>query len=376
MPELTEHDAELLFAYLDGELSADEVTALERRLTEDDFLRRELASLRQMVTLIHALPEAKAPRNFTLTPAMVAPKTAPPLQVLPAAEPLIAATMAASPAQPALKIASKPAPRRRIAWQSFAAAAAVFVIAIGFIGVVFNTSQPAPPNVAFAPTETIFSNGIISQENIATLERQETVAASDETANTMPLPAATIMPTDADMAEDAARKDPTEMAVAVQPQAAEIQPEAGIMNMPADTETMPDAGGAPDIDGQVPGFSINPDTNMSGFTVATLPPDALYYAQMTTTPLAPEIVPNEHSFAPPVAAQMTFAPDTLAASTEPETSESAMGVPVTSSDSEADGIMTTPSNTIYVPNVRDGFLVLNGIVLLHWLLNRFIWEQP
>ncbi len=378
MPELTERDAELLFAYIDGELAADEVTALEQRLNEDAFLRRELASLRQMVTLIHALPEAKAPRNFTLTPEMVAPKTAPPLQVLPAAEPMVAATMATAP--PTLKIVDKPASRRRSTWQSFAAAAAVFVLAVGFIGVALNNSQSTPANVALAPTEATFSNVIVSQDNPTTPELQATDNFSDAAANTTALPAvATMNPTETDIIEEFARKDPTEIALTEQ-QTTEIQPEdATIMGaMPADAEMGIDGmGGAPDIDNQVPGFSVNPDPSMQGFAIVTLPPDALYYVQMTTTPLPPEIEPNDANPIPAVAAQMTFAPASLATTAESaEAAGETVNVQGTTTGMGDELSLTTNSDLFFTPNVRDGFLVLNGFLLLQWLLNRFVIGQP
>lgn len=65
-------DNELLSAYIDGMLEDTEHTALEERLNNDPFLRDELAALRQTIALIHQLPQRKAPRNFTLTQAMVA----------------------------------------------------------------------------------------------------------------------------------------------------------------------------------------------------------------------------------------------------------------------------------------------------------------
>jgi hypothetical protein len=62
----SEHDIELLSAYLDGELSHRERTALEQQLAQDPVLRSALQGLRETVSLVHALPRLKAPRNFTL----------------------------------------------------------------------------------------------------------------------------------------------------------------------------------------------------------------------------------------------------------------------------------------------------------------------
>jgi anti-sigma factor RsiW len=68
---VNEQDIELLSAYLDGELSDSEREQLEQRLQAEPDLRRELESLRQLVALVRTVPMLKAPRDFTLTPAMV-----------------------------------------------------------------------------------------------------------------------------------------------------------------------------------------------------------------------------------------------------------------------------------------------------------------
>jgi hypothetical protein len=71
-------DYELLSAYIDGELTDDERISLEQRLAEDSFLQHELNSLRSTVSLIHTLQPMTAPRDFTLTEAMVSsPKVIP-----------------------------------------------------------------------------------------------------------------------------------------------------------------------------------------------------------------------------------------------------------------------------------------------------------
>jgi len=64
---------ELLSAYLDGELSPRERARLEARLATDPELRERLEGLRRTVALVRGLPQVQAPRNFLLTPAMVAP---------------------------------------------------------------------------------------------------------------------------------------------------------------------------------------------------------------------------------------------------------------------------------------------------------------
>lgn len=71
-PTLTDHDYELLSAYLDGMLTAAERAALEARLQTEPLLKRELAALRRTVALVKGLPVLKAPRNFILDASMVA----------------------------------------------------------------------------------------------------------------------------------------------------------------------------------------------------------------------------------------------------------------------------------------------------------------
>jgi hypothetical protein len=74
---MDERDLELLSAYLDGQLPAEERSALEARLRVDDALRRELDLLRETTGLIRSLPVRKAPRNYTLTPAQASRSTTP-----------------------------------------------------------------------------------------------------------------------------------------------------------------------------------------------------------------------------------------------------------------------------------------------------------
>lgn len=67
---------EQLSAYLDAQLPVAEQTALEADLARDAALWQRAASLRQTVALVQALPLREPPRNYLLTPAMVAAPTA------------------------------------------------------------------------------------------------------------------------------------------------------------------------------------------------------------------------------------------------------------------------------------------------------------
>ena len=67
----SDRDLEQLSAYLDGNLSASDRAAFETRLTADSSLQSALDDLRNIKTRLGALPVVRAPRNFTLTPAMI-----------------------------------------------------------------------------------------------------------------------------------------------------------------------------------------------------------------------------------------------------------------------------------------------------------------
>ena len=66
-----EYIQELLSAYLDGELTAEERALVEQALDASPELQQELESLRQTVALVKALPPVAAPRPFTLSEADV-----------------------------------------------------------------------------------------------------------------------------------------------------------------------------------------------------------------------------------------------------------------------------------------------------------------
>lgn len=69
---ISPEDLMALSAYLDGALDPPERSSLERRLATEPLLRAELDSLRDTVNLVKSLPRLKAPRDFTLTPVMLA----------------------------------------------------------------------------------------------------------------------------------------------------------------------------------------------------------------------------------------------------------------------------------------------------------------
>ncbi len=64
-------DIELLSAYLDGQLNPNESARLEARIDSDAELNSALIDIRAARNILRQLPRRKAPRNFTLTRAMV-----------------------------------------------------------------------------------------------------------------------------------------------------------------------------------------------------------------------------------------------------------------------------------------------------------------
>lgn len=145
--ERNANDIELISTYLDGQLTGAERLAFENRLQNDSDLRRQVAEMRQTVALLKALPTLTAPRNFTLTPAMVRAKQ----------------------------------PPRRITYtfSMLSAAAAILMIVVGFtlfstqlgVGARQNTASSSDGSVALASP----------QQEVANLPTQAMTSATDET---------------------------------------------------------------------------------------------------------------------------------------------------------------------------------------------------
>ena len=119
---------ELLSAYLDGMLTADEQAQLEARLERDPALRARLQGLRLTVRSLAALPQVAVPRNFILSPAMVKDKT------------------------------PRPAPRPRAprrSWPIFGWATAIATLLLVFVvaGDVFLVAPAARPELKEAAVE-------------------------------------------------------------------------------------------------------------------------------------------------------------------------------------------------------------------------------
>ncbi len=71
-PQLNDRDLELISAYIDGQLSAEERREVERRLDNEANLRLAYEELRATVQVLRDLELVRPPRSFTLDPANVA----------------------------------------------------------------------------------------------------------------------------------------------------------------------------------------------------------------------------------------------------------------------------------------------------------------
>ncbi len=75
--KLSSRDIQTLSDYLDGRLNRKEQASLEIRLQSQVGLRDELEALKQTRVMLQTLPRRRAPRNFTLSPAMAPGRPAP-----------------------------------------------------------------------------------------------------------------------------------------------------------------------------------------------------------------------------------------------------------------------------------------------------------
>jgi hypothetical protein len=154
-PELNERDIEQLSAYLDEQLTPEEISALETRLRDDAFLRDELEAMQRTVALIRTLKPLQAPRNFALSAADIAgiEQEEPPTRII--------------------------RPAFRGGWIA-GLAAAFMIVLIGIVLVLPNMSGDSAPealSVADQPTETL---------NLAQEEPVEEAAELDFTGDAPP----------------------------------------------------------------------------------------------------------------------------------------------------------------------------------------------
>lgn len=121
-PEINDRDAELISAYIDGMLSAEEQTQFEARLQRESSLRRELEAVQRTVNAIHALPVLKAPRDFTLDPSVVQ-----------------------RPDSTKKIIDMRPQRRLARTWYPLAMVASLLVVFVGVFAIISNQTNPKEP---------------------------------------------------------------------------------------------------------------------------------------------------------------------------------------------------------------------------------------
>ena len=148
-PQLNDRDLELISAYIDGQLSAEERREVERRLDDEADLRLAYEELRATVQVLRDLEPVRLPRSLTLDPA---------------------------------KVALQRPPATRLGWgrllQVAGVFAAVLVAAIGTLSVIGSLGSGAPasaPMVA-APTPAPASP-LELRESAPTPERSDIAAA-------------------------------------------------------------------------------------------------------------------------------------------------------------------------------------------------------
>jgi anti-sigma factor RsiW len=74
--QLNDADLELVSAYIDGEVTAEERAVLEARMEREPALRAAFEELQATVRLVHELPRMIPPRSFTIDPASARPRWA------------------------------------------------------------------------------------------------------------------------------------------------------------------------------------------------------------------------------------------------------------------------------------------------------------
>ncbi len=169
---LDDRDLELLSAYLDNALTAEERAGVESRLAADADLRLELERLRLTKNLIGALPTLRPPRPLTVTRAMLTPR-----------------------------VLSFPA---TVAFSAISAAAAVIVLLAGVV--LLSTTQSAPSEslgVAQFPTAAATIISLTATENVQLFAQEEAQLASPPVLATEALnavPASTLVVATVDIA--------------------------------------------------------------------------------------------------------------------------------------------------------------------------------
>jgi hypothetical protein len=159
--------AELFSAYIDGEVTGDERALVETHLSTCVACARDMATLRQTVTVLRQLPPVAAPRSFTLRESDIGPirPARPAWWRLPWAQGLVAATAVL-----------------------LCVAAIGGVLLLGRTGMVGAPAAPKPVALqAPAPTEATAQKTVV--EKTVQVEAQKAVEGAKETHPSVEAPA-------------------------------------------------------------------------------------------------------------------------------------------------------------------------------------------
>ncbi|MFN8445654.1 MAG: hypothetical protein U0175_32985 [Caldilineaceae bacterium] len=180
-PQITD---ELLSAYIDGAVTNEEKTQIEKAVQIDANVAWRLESLRQTVQLLRSLPEVPLPRSFVLTEADVAPqsKTIPPF--------VTTARRISSPPQPV--------PQRGGFWESLRdflqggspllrnlATTGLAVWLVLFAATQVNLTRPTIQNVPLQEPASVASSRMIESTPV----NSEVASATDTPSTTTENPA-------------------------------------------------------------------------------------------------------------------------------------------------------------------------------------------
>lgn len=178
---------ELLSAYIDGQVSADERTLVETHLATCALCAHDLVTLRRTVSLLRQLPQVAAPRPFTLRETDVRP---------------------VRPTRPAWW---------RLPWaRGLAAATAMLACVVVVAGVVL-LGRPGMLGAPAAPAPVAMQVPAATEAPAVGMAAEKAVEAQPEAAATLEAPAA------APAAVEESAAEPT-LARAVEPQATATQP--------------------------------------------------------------------------------------------------------------------------------------------------------
>ena len=278
----TEDMLTLLSAYLDGEVTPAERAQVEQALAHSPEMARELAELRQTVSLVSALPKMAAPRPFTLTLADVTPSVPPRQQRRWFAVPM---------------------------WAGGLAAMAAVLACVLAAGGLFINRQMEGATMSMAPAAEVARQDLPQQKEAAApamvtapaeINRSE-AALTDELAAPQPEAA----PAEPEMADEAAQKEAPVVAAAPPPAPASLPTELEAESPPeesavaqksldlaAETPAQTDLAGAAPAAEETTMMSAAADTAGKAGEIAAPSPTPTPAVTIAASPTLPKMDPS------------------------------------------------------------------------------------